>query len=250
MTTSTTASSPTTVSTVVIQTLAPDVNATHDMTVQGDLTVDGTINGTLVGAAAAGSLTGTTLASNVVTSSLTSTGTLTGVTTSGNLTFTTGSNRITGDFSNATVANRVLVQSSTVNGVTSLGFIPNGTGIASGGTFYANSDNLNSPYLTVTSSTTAANIEANKTGTGVAQDLLLSNSGLRGVAVTSGVANVVIGGTAALSTSATDRFLYLPTCAGTPTGVPTAIANKAPLVVDSTNNKLYLYTGGAWVAMN
>jgi hypothetical protein len=58
--------------------------------------------------------------------------------------------------------------------------------------------------------------------------------------------NVVAGGSAALATTATDGFLYVPTCAGTPTGTPTAITGMAPIVVNTTNNKLYFYSGGAW----
>lgn len=57
-------------------------------------------------------------------------------------------------------------------------------------------------------------------------------------------------GNQALSTSATDGFLYIPTCAGTPSGTPTTQTGTAPLVVDSTNSKLYVYVGGAWTAMN
>jgi len=53
-------------------------------------------------------------------------------------------------------------------------------------------------------------------------------------------------GTAALATTATDGFLYVPTCAGTPTGTPTAITGLAPIVINTTNNKLYFYSGGAW----
>jgi hypothetical protein len=58
--------------------------------------------------------------------------------------------------------------------------------------------------------------------------------------------NVVAGGSVALATTATDGFLYVPTCAGTPTGTPTAITGMAPIVVNTTNNKLYFYSGGAW----
>jgi hypothetical protein len=54
------------------------------------------------------------------------------------------------------------------------------------------------------------------------------------------------GATGALATTATDGFLYVPTCAGTPTGTPTAITGMAPIVVNTTNNKLYFYSGGAW----
>ena len=57
-------------------------------------------------------------------------------------------------------------------------------------------------------------------------------------------------GVASIATTATDGFLYIPACAGAPTGTPTAKTGLAPMVVDSTNNKLYVYVGGAWVAMN
>lgn len=57
--------------------------------------------------------------------------------------------------------------------------------------------------------------------------------------------NVVVN-TAAIATTATDGFLYVPTCAGTPTGAPTAYTGRAPIVVDTTNNKLYFYSSGAW----
>jgi hypothetical protein len=53
-------------------------------------------------------------------------------------------------------------------------------------------------------------------------------------------------GTAALATNATDGFLYVPTCAGTPTGTPTTQTGTAPIVIDTTNNKLYFYSGGQW----
>lgn len=62
--------------------------------------------------------------------------------------------------------------------------------------------------------------------------------------------NIILGREVALATNATAGFAYIPSCAGTPTGVPTAITGKVPMVADTTNNKLYLYLGGAWVAMN
>jgi hypothetical protein len=60
-----------------------------------------------------------------------------------------------------------------------------------------------------------------------------------------GSGNVVIG-EAAIPTNATNAFLYVPGCAGTPTGTPTAYTGRVPIVVDTTNNKLYFYSGGAW----
>ena len=53
-------------------------------------------------------------------------------------------------------------------------------------------------------------------------------------------------GIAALATNATDGFLYIPTCAGTPTGVPTAQTGTVAMIFDTTNNKLYIYDG-SWL---
>jgi len=51
---------------------------------------------------------------------------------------------------------------------------------------------------------------------------------------------------AALSTTATDGFLYIPSCPGAPTGTPTTQTGRNPLIVDSTNSKLYFYAG-SWL---
>lgn len=56
--------------------------------------------------------------------------------------------------------------------------------------------------------------------------------------------NVVVN-TAAIATNATSGFLYIPSCAGTPTGVPTSFTGRVPMVYDSTNNRFYIYNG-AW----
>lgn len=53
-------------------------------------------------------------------------------------------------------------------------------------------------------------------------------------------------GSAALSTTATAGFIYMPSCAGTPTGTPTAHTGTVPFVYDTTNNKICVYNGGAW----
>ena len=60
--------------------------------------------------------------------------------------------------------------------------------------------------------------------------------------------NAIIGvlGFGSVATSATSGFLYVPTCAGTPTGAPATVTGMAPIVIDSSNNKLYFYSGGAW----
>lgn len=54
----------------------------------------------------------------------------------------------------------------------------------------------------------------------------------------------VVGPTIALATTATDGFLYIPTCNGLPTGVPTARFSAVPMVYDTSTNKLYIYNSG------
>jgi hypothetical protein len=51
-------------------------------------------------------------------------------------------------------------------------------------------------------------------------------------------------GKAALTTTATDGFPYIPTCAGPPTGVPTGKTGMVPFIYDATNNKWYVYNAG------
>jgi hypothetical protein len=70
----------------------------------------------------------------------------TSISDSGNLTFTGTGNRITGDFSNATAANRVSFQSSTTNGATIVNLLPNGTGTAAQLIAYSSADPTNSSF--------------------------------------------------------------------------------------------------------
>ncbi len=57
----------------------------------------------------------------------------------------------------------------------------------------------------------------------------------------------LIVGQAAISTSATDGFLYLPSCAGVPSGTPTSQTGTIPVVVDTSNSRLYARLSGAWI---
>lgn len=57
--------------------------------------------------------------------------------------------------------------------------------------------------------------------------------------------NVIIG-TAALSTSATNGFLHIPTMAGAPTGTPSFYTGRVPIVFNTANNALYFYNGSSW----
>jgi hypothetical protein len=63
--------------------------------------------------------------------------------------------------------------------------------------------------------------------------------------------DTMIGYQGTMATTATGGFPYIPTCAGTPTGLPVALySGMAPLVVDSTNSIMYFHNGTTWVALN
>ncbi len=88
------------------------------------------------------------------------------ITDSGNLNFTGTGNRITGDFSNATIANRVMFQTSTVNENTSINVIPNGTGVGANFFAYNNSDPTNASRARIGVGSSIVSIQADITGTG------------------------------------------------------------------------------------
>jgi hypothetical protein len=94
------------------------------------------------------------------------TGDFTTINNSGNLTFTGTGNRIRGDFSNATIANRVMFQTSTANSATVVEFLPSGTGTVSGVNFGSSSDLANTSILSVSSLSTDARFNAGFRGTG------------------------------------------------------------------------------------
>ena len=103
--------------------------------------------------------------------------TATSISNSGNLTFTGTGNRIIGDFSNATVANRVMFQTSTLNSATSIYAIPNGTSTTSQFVAVSNSDPTNASVLQLLSLSTDAQIRAGVTGTGTLVPLTLYAGG-------------------------------------------------------------------------
>ncbi len=75
--------------------------------------------------------------------------------------------------------------------------------------------------------------------------IFTTNNGANAIEISTTTRKSVVVGDQAIATNATDGFLYIPMCAGTPTGTPTSYAGRGPLVIDSTNHKLYFYDG-AW----
>lgn len=155
--------------------------------------------------------------------------------------------KIYGSFSNTTPNNVTAFQSSSTNFRTFVDIIPNGTNTNSGIRLFDNSDRTNASLLfSGVSSVSGWNfIGSDITGTGTMRGLLLGVGSLIGVSIsTTGSVSV---GLESLSTSATDGFVYIGASAGTPTGTPVAVTGRVPLTFDSTNNKLYFYSGGSWI---
>lgn len=117
--------------------------------------------------------------------------------------------------------------------------------ILSGGSFVAGVGRL---YVTATQGLVIT------AGTGSAYDLLFANRAggtiMRLTAASSlfefntAGDTIISGNNGAIATNATEGFIFIPKCAGTPTGVPTnASFPYIPMVYDSTNNKIFFYNG-------
>lgn len=91
------------------------------------------------------------------------TGTLTH---SGDVVLSGSGKRITGDFSNATSANRTVFKSNVTNGSTFVGAIPDGTTQYASFDAYNSSDPDNAGYLRCVATPTDMSIRSNKNGTG------------------------------------------------------------------------------------
>jgi hypothetical protein len=101
----------------------------------------------------------------------------TNVTASGNLTFTGTGRRITGDMSNATVANRVMFQSGSTNTLTRVSAIPNGTSVNTLFDAYNNSDPTNSGVMSLWANNTDMRVSSGITGTGTYLPMTFYTSG-------------------------------------------------------------------------
>jgi hypothetical protein len=124
---------------------------------------------TATGASVASANVGTAVVTGltVTNASIASLNAGTATITTGNLNFTGTGQRITGDFSNATVANRTMFQGSVANATTFVGLIPNGTGTTSSINCFGNNDPTNASFLRLLqNSTNDSQIRSDITGTG------------------------------------------------------------------------------------
>ena len=112
----------------------------------------------------------------------------------GNLQFSGSSQRITGDFSNATVANRVAFQTSTVNGNTISQWLPNGTSTTTGINLYNSADTLNASILQLSSLSTESRFAATAVGSGSSLPMTFYTGGSESIRINAS-GNVGIGTT-------------------------------------------------------
>ena len=137
------------------------VNKITDLT---DFTFPSTTTINVTGVTASGA---STFGSANITSNLSVTGTA----NVGNLSITSTGGRITGDFSNATLASRVLFQSSTTNAVTAIGAIPNGTGTVSTVNLYNANSFTNYAYAQLQINASETRVLTGAAGSGTALPL-------------------------------------------------------------------------------
>ena len=129
--------------------------------------------------------------------------------------------RITGDMSNATLSNRVLFQTSTTNGNTLVGALPNGTSSIASFAAFNNADPTNAGYVQIRVDSSSANINSAFSGTGTNIPMTFGIGGVNQMqiatdgTITGTKGNLqLISGTAVASTSGTSiDFTGIPSWA-------------------------------------
>ena len=192
-------------------------------------------------------------------------GTFSSLSDSGNLTFTGTSNRILGDFTNATIANRVAFQTSTADSNTVVGALPNGTATGSALQAYNNSAPLNSSLASLEASSTAVTFASSIRGTGTYLPISFNVSGsetmrlLTTGAVSFGASGTAYGTSGQVLTSggASASPTWSNAAAGTVTSVgftgglitvATATTTPALTVAGTSGGIVYFSSASTWAS--
>jgi len=167
------------------------------------------------------------------------------LTDSGNLTFTGTGNRITGDFSNATQANKVAFQTSTTNGATVVAAISNGSSTISQWRAYNGNDPDNSAWIgIVANGLSQAQLTSGITGTGTYLPMTFLTGGSERMRIdTSG--NVGIG-----TSSPSSYGIFTTYAASNPTiTIVSGNANAYLRLYSTSDNNMYLTNTGGSMTM-
>ena len=112
----------------------------------------------------------------------------------GNINLTGTARRITGDFSNATVANRVMFQTTTANSNTTVAALPSGSATTSGFLAFNDADPNNASEASLLATPTDVRVSSAIRGTGVFLPLTFYANGLERLRIDPTTGNVLASG--------------------------------------------------------